>query len=44
MAAQSVLPRLRLDVSDGDVAGAVERIADWMEETGGLWGVPGVSD
>lgn len=34
---ESILPRLDLDISDNDVAGAVERIADWMEQTGGLW-------
>ena len=36
LAAQSILPRLELDVSDDDVAGAADRIADWLEETGGL--------
>lgn len=34
---ESILPTLRLDVSDNDIDGAVERIADWMEETGGLY-------
>ncbi|MGE5176875.1 MAG: hypothetical protein ACM3JJ_10925 [Hyphomicrobiales bacterium] len=44
LAAESRLPLLTLDVSDGDVAGAVERIADWMETTGGLWGrAPGAA-
>jgi hypothetical protein len=33
----SSLPVLELDVSDGSVPSAVERIADWMEETGGLF-------
>ena len=37
LAAASRLPVLELDVSDGDVAGGVERIADWMTATGGLW-------
>jgi hypothetical protein len=37
LAAQSLLPRLELDISDNDIAGAVERIADWMASTGGLW-------
>lgn len=37
-AAESRLPLLRLDVTDGSVEGAVQRIADWMEGTGGLWG------
>jgi len=31
-----LLPTLRLDISDDDVPAAVERIADWMEQTGGL--------
>lgn len=34
---QSILPTLELDVSDNDVGRAVERIADWMTQTGGLW-------
>jgi hypothetical protein len=33
---ESILPTLELDISDGDVAGAADRIADWMTETGGL--------
>ena len=37
---ESLLPTLTLDVSSGSVSGAVERIADWMTETGGLWGRP----
>ncbi len=37
LAAQSMLPRLELDMSDGDIGAACERIADWMESTGGLW-------
>jgi hypothetical protein len=40
LAGESVLPTLTLDVSSGNVASAVERIADWMGETGGLWGRP----
>lgn len=32
---ESILPSL--DVSDNDVTGAADRIADWLEETGGLW-------
>ncbi len=39
---ESTLPFLELDVSDGDVAGAADRIADWLEATGGLsapWGL-----
>jgi len=34
---QSILPTLELDVSDNSVDRAVERIADWMTQTGGLW-------
>lgn len=34
---ESILPTLELDISDGDVDGAADRIADWLEETGGLW-------
>ncbi len=34
---ESFLPRLELDISDNDIPGAVEKIADWMESTGGLW-------
>ncbi len=37
-AAASSLERLELDVSDDDVEAAVERIADWLEATGGLTG------
>ena len=37
LVAASTLPTLQVDVSDDDVAGAVERIADWMASTGGLW-------
>jgi hypothetical protein len=37
LAEQSILPRLELDISDSDVESATERIADWMEQTGGLY-------
>ena len=37
LVAESSLPVLRLDISDNDVARAVNTIADWMESTGGLW-------
>jgi hypothetical protein len=37
IAANSILPVLHLDISDDDVGGAVGRIADWLEETGGLY-------
>jgi hypothetical protein len=33
----SILPTLHLDISDSDIPAAVERIADWMESTGGLY-------
>ena len=34
---QSILPTMELDISDSNVTAAADRIADWMEETGGLW-------
>jgi hypothetical protein len=37
LVSESLLPRLDLDISDNDIPGAVEKIADWMESTGGLW-------
>lgn len=37
LASESILPLLVLDVSDKDIASAVEKIADWMESTGGLY-------
>lgn len=37
LVSESILPTLKLDISDNDVGRAVECIADWMEETGGLW-------
>ena len=37
LVAESLLPRLELDISDNDIPGAVEAIADWMESTGGLY-------
>ena len=37
MVSESLLPRLDLDVSDNDIHAAVEKIADWLESTGGLW-------
>jgi hypothetical protein len=33
----SRLPTLHIDISDNDVAQAVEAIADWLETSGGLW-------
>lgn len=37
LVAESKLPSLEIDVSDGDVSRASDEIADWMEDTGGLW-------
>lgn len=37
LVADSLLPKLTLDISDNDVPRAVERIADWLEATGGLY-------
>jgi hypothetical protein len=34
---ESLLETLRVDISDNDVPAAVEKIVDWMEQTGGLW-------
>jgi hypothetical protein len=33
---RSLLPSLELDISDDDVAGAADRVASWLEATGGL--------
>jgi hypothetical protein len=33
----SILPTFAIDISDNDVPNAVEKIADWMEQTGGLY-------
>lgn len=37
LAGQSRLPALELDVSDDDVAGAADRVADWLEATGRIF-------
>ncbi len=34
---ESLLPVLEVDISDNGIPAAVERIADWMESTGGLY-------
>jgi hypothetical protein len=34
---ESCLPALEVDISDNDVPGAVEKIADWLEQSGGLY-------
>ncbi|MGC9333215.1 MAG: hypothetical protein ACP5JJ_03640 [Anaerolineae bacterium] len=37
LVSESILPALELDISDNDVPGAADRIADWLEGTGGLY-------
>ena len=37
LVSESSLPRLELDISDSNISSAVEKIADWMEQTGGLY-------
>jgi hypothetical protein len=37
LVAESLLPKLDVDISDNDIPRVVEQIADWMESTGGLW-------
>ena len=37
----SILQALELDVSDNNVAAAADRVADWLEMTGGLYASPG---
>jgi hypothetical protein len=34
---ESALPTLTVDISDNDVPKVVETIADWLEQTGGLY-------
>lgn len=34
---ESILPVLELDVSDNNIPNAVEKIADWLGQTGGLY-------
>lgn len=36
LACESILPRLELDISDNNIPHTVEKIADWLEATGGL--------
>lgn len=36
---KSALQVLEVDVSDNDISRVVNEIADWLEETGGLWAV-----
>jgi hypothetical protein len=37
LVSKSFLPSVKIDISDNDVPKAVETIAGWMEETGGLY-------
>ncbi|MBI5945020.1 MAG: hypothetical protein HY864_11675 [Chloroflexi bacterium] len=37
LAGESILPMLVLDVSDNNIESATEKIAEWMESTGGLY-------
>lgn len=37
LVSESTLPTLEVDISDNNIPTAVERIADWMESTGGLY-------
>ncbi len=37
LVSRSLLPCLTLDVSNNDIPAAVERVAEWMEATGGLY-------
>ena len=37
LAAQSMLPVFEVDISDNNISAAVEKIADWLESTGGLY-------
>lgn len=36
LVAASLLPTLELDVSDNDIGAATDRVADWLDATGGL--------
>jgi len=38
----SILMKMELDVSDGNIEAACSRIADWMTGTGGLWAKDGL--
>jgi hypothetical protein len=41
LARDARLPVLELDVSDDDIPRAADRVADWLESTGGLWAPDG---
>jgi len=36
LVSESTLPKLELDISDNNIPTAVEKIANWLEQTGGL--------
>jgi hypothetical protein len=40
LAGASMLPVREFDISDDDVPGVCDRIADWLGSTGGLWAPP----
>jgi len=33
----SILPSIELDISNDNISQAADRVADWLEQTGGLW-------
>ena len=37
LVSESLLPSLTLDISDSNIPGAADQIADWLESTDGLW-------
>ena len=37
LVSESTLPMLEIDISDNNIVYAVERIADWLENTGGIY-------
>ena len=37
LVSESTLPALEIDISDNNIGYAVERIADWLENTGGIY-------
>ena len=42
LVAGSILPSIEIDLSEDDVASACDRIADWLEATGGLYAPDGL--
>jgi hypothetical protein len=37
LAAQTTLPWREFDITDNNVGRVAEEMADWLEQTGGLW-------